>query len=131
MKTIISIFLILTSFSLWAESPCQLKVTGHYKQIYHKTYKAASNTFLNNFIGRKNLLAHTFGYPETAFLDLGILGQNHIAQGIVQKSKKSGEEVLRVYDQLLESEELCKDLGDDYSNPHKMKKYLLEKLKND
>lgn len=125
MKKLFLFVILAFSFSALA-SECSDKVIGHYKAIYHRTYGAASNTFLNNFVGRKNMFAHTFGEPRIAFLGLAIIGENYIAQGIVDKACKSGQEVFDTYIELLESGALCRDLGEDYKKPRKIKKYLLQ-----
>lgn len=109
-------------------SPCEKKVIAHFSGIYHRTYKAANNTFLNNFIGRKNMWGHTFGAPKIAFQNLVISGENYLAQGIVEKSKKTGKEVYLRYMYLLRTEKLCKDMGDKYKKPRKLRKYLLQNL---
>lgn len=120
----VSLLFTLTSYA----SSCEKTVIGHYSGIYHRTYKAASNTFLNNFIGRKNMFAHTFGVPKIAFQNLLILGENYIAEGIVEKSGKSGVEVYERYLELLKSEQICQDLGEDFKKPRKLRRYLLDHI---
>lgn len=127
MKILILGVSLLFSVSIYA-SNCEKKVIGHYSGIYHRTYKAASNTFLNNFIGRKNMFAHTFGVPKIAFQNLMIMGENYIAEGIVEKSGRTGTEVYERYMELLESEQLCQDLGEDFKKPRKLRKYLLDNI---
>lgn len=110
-------------------SACEHKVLDYYSGIYHRTFKAASNTFLNNFIGRKNTWAHALGAPRIAFLQLSWTTNNYIADRIVEKSKKSKEEVYEKYMMLLRTGKLCKDMQKDYKKPRKVRKYLLEQLK--
>jgi hypothetical protein len=110
-------------------SPCERKVIDHYAGIYHRTWKAANNTFLNNFIGRKNMFAHTLGEPNSAFNRTYLYGEDYIANAIIEKSKKTGQEVFETYMRLLRFEQLCLDLGNDYKKPRKVRKYLLQHLK--
>lgn len=74
------------------------------------------------------MFAHTFGVPKIAFQNLALVGENYIAQAIVEKSGRTGREVYERYMELLETEQLCQDLGDDYTKPRKVRKYLLENL---
>ena len=110
-------------------SACEHKVLDHYSGIYHRTFKAANNTFLNNFIGRKNTFAHALGVPKVAFLQLAFTTNNYIADRIVEKSGISKEEVYRKYIILLRTGQLCKDMGKDYKKPRKIRTYLLKHLK--
>jgi hypothetical protein len=110
-------------------SACEHKVIDYYSGIYHRTYKAASNTFLNNFVGRKNTFAHVWGAPKVAFLQLSFTVNNYIADRIVEKSKKSKEEVYEKYITLLRTGKLCEEMKQDYKKPRKVRKYLLNKLK--
>jgi hypothetical protein len=127
MKNLLLLALLISTSNLFAGT-CTDKVLSHYKTIYHRTYKAASNTFLNNFVGRKNMTAHAFGEPLIAFENLLISGENYYAQNIVNKSCKSGRDVYEIYMELLDSGKLCDDLGEDYKKPGKMKRYLLDHL---
>ncbi len=111
------------------QSSCEFKVLNYYKEIYHRTYKAASNTFLNNFVGRKNTFAHALGHPQIAFMQYGF-NDNYIADGIVEKSGLSKEEVYQKYMEILNSNKLCDDLKADYKKPRKVRRYLLDALKN-
>lgn len=132
MKIFILIFGLLMSFLALAEDHnCEEKVLEHHRAVYHKTYKAASNTFLNNFVGRKNMLAHTFGYPDKAFLQLTITGDNYIADSMVDKAEDQGcnaEGLLKLYIDTLRSGELCRDLGDKYKKPRAIRSYLYKRL---
>lgn len=110
-------------------SACEHKVLDYYSGIYHRTFKAANNTFLNNFIGRKNTFAHALGAPKIAFLQLSFTTNNYIADRIVERSGQSKEEVYRKYIVLLRTGQLCKDMGADYKKPRKVRKYLLDQLK--
>lgn len=111
-------------------SACEHKVLDYYSGLYHRTFKAASNTFLNNFIGRKNTFAHAFGAPRIAFLQLSFTTNNYIADRIVEKSKKTKEEVYYKYLTLLRTGDLCRDLQKDYKKPRKVRAYLLKRLQD-
>ncbi|MFZ4713725.1 MAG: hypothetical protein ACOYL6_08445 [Bacteriovoracaceae bacterium] len=129
MKTPLTLLTLMATSVTFAVSPCEQKVLTHYQNIYHKTYKAASNTFLNNFVGRKNTIAHAFGYPDMAFLHLSF-NDNYYANNIIDKSGKGDFEVFEAYNKLLNSEELCHELGEEYKKPRAIKKLLLDRLKN-
>lgn len=130
MKELLCILILIFAHHAQASEDCERKVVGHYKAEYHRTYAAASNTFLNNFVGRKNMKAHTLGHPDIAFLGLSF-NQNYIAENIVNKSHKSATEVLAKYMELLKTGELCYALGDDYKSFKQVRSLLLEKLKED
>lgn len=124
------IFLSFFAFSLSSfskESACRSQVLGHYKKIYHDTYKKASNTFMSNFVGKKNTRAHMLGYPHIAFLGLTTTIPNYEAEKILKKTGASGDEFLAFYQGILNSGELCRDLKEDYKSFAKMKKYLISK----
>lgn len=125
---VLSLFVSLSVFG--SEGDCESKVIGHYKDVYHKTYKAASNTFLNNFVGGKNATAHMLGYPEVAFRGFTLTYPNEKAESLMRKSKRSAETIVKVYRDSLRSGDLCQALGGDYKKSAKVKKYLLESLKD-
>jgi hypothetical protein len=125
MKELLCLIILIYTHNSVAASECQTKVLGHYQDQYHRTYKAASNTFLNNFVGRKNTKAHVLGYPQIAFLGM----DNFIANNMIEKSGKEGIVIYRTYMHTLETGELCQDLGKDYQSFGKVRAYLLEKLK--
>lgn len=130
MKQLFCTIILIFGLKAQASSECEQKVIGHYKAEYHRTYAAASNTFLNNFVGRKNMQAHALGHPEIAFLGLSF-NQNYIAENIVNKSNKTAQEVLEKYMVLLETGELCYALREDYKKFKHVRSLLLEKLKED
>lgn len=130
MKELICILILIYAHSSLASSECEQKVIGYHKAVYHRTYAAASNTFLNNFVGRKNMKAHVLGHPDIAFLGLSF-NENYIAENIINKSHKSGREVFNKYMELLKTGELCYALGEDYKSLKHVRSLLLEKLKED
>ena len=131
MKYILLFSLLFTAFKIHAETPCEEKVLGYHKAVYHRTYKAASITFLNNFIGRKNTFAHAFGYPEMAFLRMSF-NSNFIAEAMIEKAEDKGltaEAIYETYTDSLKSGELCEALGNNYKKPRKIRAFLFQKLK--
>jgi hypothetical protein len=130
MKKLI-LLLTLVSSSTFAASDCEQKVLGHYSSIYHGTYKAAMNTFLNNFVGRKNMLAHTFAYPKLAMGLMASWDENYIAASMVEKSEEkgiSGNQLAEIYLESLKSGEACQVLGDNILKPRKLRSFILNKI---
>ena len=88
------------------------------------------NTFLNNFVGRKNMLAHTFAYPELAMGLMASSDENYIAEKMVEQSSKkgiSGSQLAEIYLESLRSGEACEKLGDKVFNPRKLRSFILDK----
>jgi hypothetical protein len=130
MKIFILI-LALSTTSSFAVSECEQKVLGHYGNVYHSTYKAAMNTFLNNFVGRKNMLAHTFAYPALAMGLMASSDENYIAASMVEKSEEkgiSGDQLAEIYLQTLRTGEACEVLGDKVLNPRNLRSFILKKI---
>jgi hypothetical protein len=128
------IFILLISLSTtssFAAGECEQKVLSHYANVYHSTYKAAMNTFLNNFVGRKNMLAHTFAYATLAMGLMASSDENYIAATMVEKSEEkgiSGNQLAEIYLNSLKTGEACEALGDKVLNARKLRSFILKKI---
>ena len=130
MKKLILLLALMSTHS-YAASDCEQKVLAHYAEVYHSTYKAAMNTFLNNFVGRKNMLAHTFAYPTLAMGIMASSDENYIAATMVEKSEAkgiSGNQLADIYLESLKSGEACEKLGEKVFNARKLRSFVLDKI---